>query len=350
MKAHIKFIVIIFLFSCRVSINNIFAQNKDTLFVASWNLENLFDTVHDEGKNDVEFTPEGSKEWSADRLDHKLSNLARVIKSMNNNNGPDILGVVEVEHQSLLDSMIVKYLNDKPYKIAYAESPDARGIDNGLIYNSRKLKLISVQPDSVRLPDDYPTRLILNVKLLTSNNDTISVFINHWPSRIGGEEKSEENRIAAAKLLRKNVEDFLSNKSSDVIIIGDFNDNPDNSSIVSVLLTKPYECGNQYDKNRFGGKNVLLNLAYPIFEKGEGTYKYRDSWNMLDQMIISQDLIIGKKVEYVCNSFEIYKPDFMVTHSGKYLGTPFPTYGGNRYLGGYSDHFPVIAKFIIMNE
>ena len=114
-------------------------QTNDTLFVAHWNVENLFDTIDDPKTEDEEFLPSGAKEWTDERLDKKMYNLSRVIRSMNDDNGPDILGVSEVEHQALLDSMISKYLSDKSYKTAYLESPDGRGIDNGIIYNSKDL-------------------------------------------------------------------------------------------------------------------------------------------------------------------------------------------------------------------
>ena len=106
-----------------------FAQSKDdTLFIAFWNLENLFDTIDDTEKNDEQFLPGGDKEWTDERLDIKLNHLARVIRSMNNSKGPDLLGVCEVEHQSMLDSLTTRYLDDMDYQIAYVESPDKRGL------------------------------------------------------------------------------------------------------------------------------------------------------------------------------------------------------------------------------
>jgi hypothetical protein len=94
--------------------------------------------------------------------------------------------------------------------------------------------------------------------------------------------------------------------------------------------------------------SALFNLAYESYNKGIGSYKYKDLWNMLDQIIVSTSLIKGNEFNYICNSFEVFKPDLIVTRSGQYQGTPFPTYGGKRYLGGYSDHFPVVAKFKII--
>ncbi|MFC2119623.1 endonuclease/exonuclease/phosphatase family protein [Bacteroidota bacterium] len=325
-----------------------FGQSKDdTLFIAFWNLENLFDTIDDTEKNDEQFLPGGDKEWTDERLDIKLNHIARVIRSMNNSNGPDLLGVCEVEHKSMLDSLIARYLNDINYKIAYIESPDERGIDNGLIYNSSVFELLSVEGDIVHLKDDWPTRPIVNVKLIYDSGDTISVYINHWPSRSGGKEKSEPNRIAAASTLRKSVdEDFNLNPRAKIIVFGDFNDEPTNISVLETLNANPFKCDSIEAENMFNTERELFNTSYQAYEDGLGTYKYRDDWNMLDQIIISGDLITNPEFYYICNSFNIYKPYFMVTHSGKYKGTAFPTYGGKRYLGGYSDHFPVTAKFL----
>lgn len=323
---------------------------RDTLYAASWNLENLFDTVNDTFKVDEEFLPGSIKEWTNERLEKKLYNLARVIRSMNDNRGPDLLGVVETEHKALLDSMDEKFLAGMNYASAYLESPDERGIDNGLIYRKDLFGVLSLAGDTVSLPDGYPTRLILNVNLLTWTNDTIHVFVNHWPSRREGESISEVNRIAAAKILKENVDKILSvNPNSLILIMGDFNDEPTNNSILNTLKARPVLCDTITGDSTAGDSEALFNLAYGLYNEGQGTYKYKDDWNMLDQIMISHNLLTGK-LHYICNSFGIYKPEFLVTHSGKYEGTPFPAYGGNKYLGGFSDHFPVIAKFIIKTE
>ena len=343
----IKFTPVIFI---ALSIS-LYAQKIDTLFVAFWNQENFFDAIDDPDKNDEEFLPTGDKEWTNERLDVKENHHARIIRSMNNGKGPDLLGVCEVEHESVLDSMISKYLSDINYKVAYLESPDNRGIDNGLIYNADKFKVISVSGDTVHLSDGYPTRLILGVKLLTNNNDTLIVYVNHWPSRRGGEEKSEPNRVSAAETLRSSVQkDFMKNPNSKIIIIGDFNDEPGNNSILKTLMAHPVYCDSIPQGDEISSSAQLFNLSYKAYKDGLGSYKYRDDWNLLDQVIVSGDLLTGDKFHYLCNSYEVYKPYAMVTHSGTYEGAPFPTYGGRRYLGGYSDHFPVFAKFLIFGE
>jgi len=323
------------------------AQNHDTLYVAFWNLENLFDTIDDPEKNDEQFLPDGDREWTEERLDIKMYKLARVIRSMNNYYGADILGVCEVEHQSVLEDLTSKFLADINYKIAYLESPDKRGIDNGLIYNADKFFILSLSGDTVHLADNWPTRLILKVKLLTTWNDTLTVYVNHWPSRSRGRELSEPNRISAATTVRKSVdEEFSNNPNAKIVIIGDFNDEPSNISLLNSLRALAFNCNSSVSNSKVTGSD-LYNISYSDYNDSLGTYLYRGDWNMLDQIIVSGNLISNPAFKYICNSFEVYKPKYMVTRSGKYKGAAFPTYGGRRYLGGYSDHFPVVAKFSI---
>jgi len=326
-------------------------SQTDTLYLAFWNLENLFDTVNDQTIDDESFLLNGEMEWTEDRLDKKMYNLARVIRLMNDGNGPDLLGVCEVENQAVLDSILTKFLPDLHYKTAYLESPDNRGIDNGLIFKAEKFKLLNVQADTVYLSGAWPTRLIFGANLLSNENKKITVFVNHWPSRSGGQLESEPNRIAAAQTLRNSVDRiFQTDSITNIFIIGDFNDDPVNVSVLETLEAFPIKCDSLNLDYEIESGGELFNLSYVAYEKGEGSYKYRDTWNMLDQIIVSGSIIIGNDFNYICNSFEVFKPDIIVTKSGQYEGTPFPTYGGRKYLGGYSDHFPVIAKFRILRS
>lgn len=317
-------------------------QVQDTLYVASWNIENLFDTIDDTDKRDEDFLPDGKKKWSQEKIDIKIKHLAEVITSMNNGKGPSILGVSEVEHQHLLDTMLIRHFGSKNYKIAYAESPDKRGIDNGLIYDADLFSLNYFDTLRVNLKSGYPTRYIFHVNLIIKTGSEINLFVNHWPSRSGGEEKSRPNRAKAASVLKEKVDQlFKINKNSMIIALGDFNDEPNNESIITILDAEFFEC------NKDLTEGTLYNLSSKIFEEGDGTYLYRGDWNMLDQIIVSNGIISDNNFHYLCNSFELYKPSFMLTKSGKYKGAATPTYGGSRYLGGYSDHIPVGAKFIV---
>ncbi len=316
------------------------AQNKTTIYVANWNVQNLFDTIDDPDKRDEEFTPSSEIRWTEEKLKIKLDNLAKVINEMNDCTGPDIITFEEVEHQSLLERL-AKRLNRSTYSFAYAEAPDKRGIDVGIMYDSLKLNLIALQPLTVHLNSGYPTRYILYAEFLTNGTDTLHVFGNHWPSRRGGLEKSRPNRIKAAQILMTKVNELLNrNPDAQIIILGDFNDEPVNQSISTILGAAKLDCDNI-------GNGRLFNLAYQLDLQGKGTLMYRGNFNMLDQIIISKGLLDGKGVDYKCGSFVIFSPDYVVQKKGKYKGAILPTYGGRKYLGGYSDHFPVTAKFII---
>jgi predicted extracellular nuclease len=337
---YLKFILILLLLLTNIQVT---AQTYDTLSIAFWNVENLFDTFDDPNKQDEEFLPDGTKEWTNERFDDKLYKLSRIILAMNNYRGPDILGVCEVENEYVLTALVNKYLPE--YKIAHSESPDNRGIDVALLYKEQLFELVSIKGDTVTLPDKYPTRLILNVKLKLTNNykNEISFYVNHWPSRRGGEAESEKNRIAAALTLRKAIEDELKlNSNSKIVLMGDFNDEPTNRSIEESLNAKPLYC----DSLKKETSMIIFNAAYQTKQIGIGSYKYRESWNLIDQIMLSQSLIFGTEVKYLCESFSVLKPELMTTKSGKFLGAPFPTYAGPRYLGGYSDHFPVEIKLL----
>ncbi len=320
------------------------AQNNVELFyAASWNVENLFDLIDAPDKNDEEWLPGNSKDWNEQKLNLKLKNLSKIIRWMNEMEGPDLLGLQEVEHQHLLDSLISRHFCDKNYKIVYEESLDARGIDNALIYNADIFRYVRHNAIHIELDKDYETRYILYAALQHRNNDTIHVFVNHWPSRRGGLEKSEPSRIAAANVLRNMVDALLSdNPLAQIIILGDFNDEPVNISIAKILKAEFYDCNETEDLEN----PLLLNLSYKLYSEGQGTYKFLDDWNMLDQIIVSASLIKKGTFAFVCDSFEIIKPEIMMTRTGYYKGAARPTYGGKSYLGGFSDHFPVGAKFM----
>ncbi|MDQ7816149.1 MAG: hypothetical protein RDU14_03935 [Melioribacteraceae bacterium] len=336
----LRSILLFFLFmpltaSCQVN------DKENSFYVASWNVENLFDTFDDPYINDSEFLPESSKEWTEDKFQNKLSNLAKVINYINDGCGPDILGLVEIENVNVLKWLVYKF-RDRDYVIVHRDSPDERGIDAALVYDRKIFGIVAIDTIRVEIPTRTPTRYILHATLrhLTSNS-IIHYFVNHWPSRRGGEVKSEPNRIAAAKTLRREIDKIqLDEKDPQIIIMGDFNDDPDNKSVEQVLGAKKFECNDQFSNNE------ILNLSYKKFSAGEGSYLYGAKWNMIDQMMISASLLQGNEIQYDCESYEVIKPEFIIIQEGDLKGAPLRTYAGSRYLGGYSDHFPVGARFI----
>ena len=321
-------------------------QNVQQIYIAAWNLENLFDNVDDPDKNDEEWLAEGPKQWDDVKINLKIKNLAKVIKYMNDLEGPDMLGVEEVEHRALLDTLIARYFCDRNYGVAYEETLDKRGIDCGLIYDKDKFEFAGTVPHEVELASKYPTRYVLQVNLKDKfTGDNLYVFVNHWPSRRGGEEKSRPNRVKAAEVLMEAISK-LPDEDPFIFIMGDFNDEPSNESIKSIVGAVSYDCKNSVKNS----DSNFLNLAYPLFDEGHGTYLYRGDWNMLDQIIVSQAVVKDNLINYICNSFEIIKPEIMVTKSGPYKDAAIPTWGGRKYLAGFSDHYPVGAKFILRKK
>ncbi|MCE1188108.1 MAG: endonuclease/exonuclease/phosphatase family protein, partial [Ignavibacteria bacterium] len=323
-----------------------FPQSKkaesDTIAIAFWNVENFYDTLDDQNKKDDDFLPNGSYQWTKERFDKKMEHLGQAIKDMNDKKGPDMIGMAEVENRWVLEQLIKTNLSGLDFSIAHIDSPDERGIDAALLYNSKKFELVSLRGDTVSLADKYPTRLILHAELKTIFGDIVHVFVNHWPSRRNGQDKSEINRVTAATVLKGEVDKLLAaNKNARIVIMGDFNDEPDNNSILKTLDAGLYTCDSVKQNT------TLHNVSWERKGKGEGTLKYRDTWNCLDQIIISPDVLTDAQFKYICGSYTIFRPDYLIQHGGKYDGSPFPTYGGTRYLGGYSDHLPVFAKFIV---
>lgn len=336
-------LIFIVLFNQCTEQNNFPQKQINEFYIASWNIENLFDTVDDADKADEWFTAESEIKWTHDRLQTKTKNLAKVISYMNKGNGPDLLGIQEVEHADLLFKILDNLKTSKRYKVIHEESPDARGIDNALIYNSDLFKLIKHEALTVELEKGKTTRQIIYAELKISD-ESIHVFVNHWPSRREGLKETEWKRIKAAKTLMKKLKQIGNFEDENIIIIGDFNDLPSNISIKKILGAENINCDSNYSDF------TLLNLAYSHFQEGKGTYKYRDHWNMLDQIIISNRLFDQKAIDYNCGTFEIIKPEYIIQKDGKYAGTSLPTYGGRKYLGGYSDHFSIGAEFIISTE
>ncbi|MCK5823126.1 MAG: endonuclease [Bacteroidales bacterium] len=334
------FLLITFLFTISLS----FAQDKEydtktKLTVVSYNVENLFDTFDDAVKKDEEFTPTGKKKWTNERFNEKINNISKVICSINENELPEIIGLYEIENDYVLKALIKKgCLAKGDYKFVHEESPDFRGIDVALLYRADEFKCLSHK----KIPIIFPfskitkTRDILYIKGIASDTDTLHIFLNHWSSRLGGQIKSEPKRVFIAKLLRLHVDSLLEiNHNAKIIIMGDFNDEPTNISINNVL--------NANNKRKNTTYKDLYNLLYDKENiEGKGTLHYRKDWNMLDNLIVSQSLINSKEgysLNY--NSGKIFNPKWICykDKSGNFV--PNRSYGGSKYFGGYSDHFPV---------
>ncbi len=306
-----------------------------TATVAFYNLENLFDTQDDPATNDQDFLPTGALHWDDTRYHAKLTNMASVIEQLGSPSGPDVLGVCEVENRRvLLDLVAQPAIAARHYQIVQFESPDPRGIDVALLFKPDRFQLTTSKAIPIALPDTtMGTRdaLLVTGKL---NGEDISFVVNHWPSRRGGQGKSDQRRTAAADQVRQLVEAQTSvNPQARVLLMGDFNDTPLDSSIVGHLRAT-------YDiKNLKAGQ--LYNAFYDMQITGRGTICYKQKCDVFDQMILTPGLCGNVGMHYQAGSANVYKPERLQSQEEKYKGEPLRTYGGKKYLGGFSDHYPV---------
>ena len=312
--------------------------------VMEYNVENLFDCDHDSLKNDYEFLPDNPKGWTPERYREKLANISKVILAASNPQVPDLVGLCEVENSRCVTDLVKNSpLKDSAYEFAMTDSPDERGIDVVLLYQPSSFKHLATQ--SIRIPVEdpsrRPTRDILHVAGQVISGDTLDVFVCHLPSRSGGEAKSEPYRLQVAGVLRLAADSVMNcRQSPNVIIMGDFNDYPSNRSISKVLgAVKP-------------GKKPQKRTLYNLMDgKSGGTYRYQGEWGTLDNFLVSGNLLKGnKKLKTSYDKAQILQFPFLLEEDDKYGGpTPFRTYWGKKYHGGFSDHLPVAVDFIIKN-
>jgi predicted extracellular nuclease len=317
-------------------------KNKDVLSIVFYNVENLFDTIDAPDIEDEEFTPGSEKNWNQEKYQKKLEDLSRVLSSIMKDELPDIIGLSEVENKTVLEDLIeTGALKKGKYKIVHQDSPDGRGIDVALLYRKNELKDMDYKTIRIDFPFDLElkTRDILHVEGLARDGEKIHFFVNHWSSRWGGMLESEPKRIECAFNLRKTLDDILSREENPrFIIMGDFNDEPTNRSVMEVLGAA--------NKRKNINPEDLYNLYYNSHNEGDkGTYNYRGTWNMLDQIIVSYNLI--ERPGYYSCSYDgagIFKEDWMLYETRDGIKVPNRTYGGPNYYGGISDHFPVYLR------
>lgn len=301
------------------------------LYVASWNVENLFDTVDDpKVDGDEEFTAAGPKKWDDIRYKAKLKNLARVIKDMNDKKGPDILGLCEIENRTVLDDLIKELTSlERDYRIVHQDSPSNRGIDAALLYDAKRLKMTAAQFHNV---DAGKTRDIVEAGFSIDNKPLV-VFMNHWPARAN----PEGYRLTAAKTLRARLDKLLeADAGADIVIVGDFNDYPTNDSIRKVVRA-------ERDPEKLA-KGDFYNTMWPTHDAGKGTYVFKNKWEVIDHILISPGLLDSKNFRWKAGStapvmfpYQIFTPSVTTQ-----IPRPNRAFSGNFYhKGGISDHLPV---------
>ncbi|ROS85525.1 endonuclease/exonuclease/phosphatase family protein [uncultured Duncaniella sp.] len=308
--------------------------------VAFYNLENLFDTINNNGKYDLEFSPQGSRQWNSEKYWSKINNLAYCISKMVTKNtpmGPAIIGVSEIENKSVLDDLVrAKDIKQWRLQVVHHDSPDRRGVDVGLLYNPRLFKVLDVTNHTLVIPDNpnFRTRDQMCVTGIL-DGDTLSVIVNHWPSRLGGQERSSYLREAAGEL-SKHIADSLwaIRPNQGVIVMGDLNDDPQDKSCA-------VELGAKRDQDKVE-PHGFFNPWWRVLDKGIGTLAYKGQWNLFDQIIISGTLLKHNHAPLQYSSCKVNNFDFLFDTEGQRQGYPKRTFASGAWLNGYSDHFPTI--------
>jgi predicted extracellular nuclease len=311
------------------------------LTVAFYNVENLFDTINDPRINDAAYLPTSQVPWTAERYQTKLDNISRVIAAMDTLNFPHILGLCEIENRSVLEDLAASvFIADAAYNIIHYDGPDRRGIEVALLYRPDFFEPIyseSVDVNWDGMGRSNP-RDLLYVKGIIAPTDTLHIFVNHWSSRWGGQEQSEHLRIGTARVLRSLIDSlFFVNIHSNIIVMGDFNDNPDDASLFSHLRAVSPDGETM--------RGYLYNLAMIPYIKGEGTSVFNNNWDFFDQIILSSNLIKPVQNGWVADELEVIKKPWMLFYPPR-GGEPRPnrTATGRSYFGGYSDHLPVMVR------
>ncbi|MDR1793559.1 MAG: endonuclease [Bacteroidales bacterium] len=319
-----------------------YAQRENsTLRICFYNLENFFDTIDNPDKNDDSFTPTGNNHWTSWRFHHKAQNIAKVLIAIGGLQVPDIVGVCEIENENVIKKLLYgSPLKKFDYQYFIFQSPDPRGINTALLYRPATFKVLEAMPIVVKIDNDttFKTRNILYIKGLTTTKckDTLHIFVNHWTSRYGGYANTIEKRNKTAQLLRLKVDTLLSqNPQAKILIMGDFNDYPDNESITK-YLNAPY-------KARQSDGKSLVNMMYPYLEaNNKGTNKFGQMWGILDQFFASFGLLNDTNGLHTVSEGVIFDADFLLIDDPQNMGKKtFRTYTGMSYTGGFSDHLPI---------
>lgn len=340
-----KRIILSILFTACIVLSLSAQQKKLGVYAAGfYNLENLWDTEDDpDNPGDDEFTPNGPYEWTETKYKQKLDNVAKVISQLATEYcpaGPAIIGISEVENRKVIEDLVKREaITSRNYQIVHFESPDHRGIDVAALYNPRLFRFISAQKYPFNKPDmpDYRTRDILLVNGILAG-EPFHLIVNHWPSRYGGAKSTPLREFAAS--IAKHIADSLhaNNPEAKVLIVGDMNDDPSDSSCSKVLDAKKHKKDVKPDG--------YYNATWKFFDEGIGSLCYQDKWNLFDQQIISGNLL-GK--DYSTLKFwksEIFNRPYLIQQEGKYKGYPLRTFSGTTFQNGYSDHLPTLTYFI----
>jgi endonuclease/exonuclease/phosphatase family metal-dependent hydrolase len=324
------------LLSIGASLINVQSLVADELYFACWNVENLFDLEDDpQVELDEEFTPRGPRQWSAERLERKLKNLAAAIGKMNQGRGPDVLGLCEVENRKIAEMLLAKLAPlGRKYEIVHQDSPSDRGIDCALLYDAGVFGLAEAKFHFV---DADKARDVVEARLRRNDAD-LFVFVNHWPSR----NNDEWQRVAAATVLRKRVDEILgADPKADMVMMGDFNDEPENVSVKEHLRTAA-------SKEKLP-PGTLYNTTAHLRDANKGSFVWDDQWQLIDQIFISPGLLDAAGFRWKEGSSELISSPELLYQPGFPGAIPRPaaTFTRDGYQeNSYSDHLAIACVIL----
>ena len=307
---------------------------NNTFSIAFYNVENLFDTEHNEFTLDEDYTPEGQFQWNDNKYQRKIQNLGNVISKIGLKESslpPIFIGLAEIENEAcLLDLISDEKLKPFDYDFVHYDSPDERGIDVAFLYQKEHFKLSYSENYTLCLKNNFDQRdYTRDILLVTGKlfHKQVYIIVNHWPSRNGGTSSTNYKRVQAAQLIHQIIDDIHKDVDDpSIIIMGDFNDEPRSSSIRNYLMNKD-----------------LYNPMLKYQDAKKGSVNYHGKWFMFDQIILNKVLLNNDNLKFI--SAEIFDEFFLQEPKGKRKGAPKRTYIGKWHMGGFSDHFPVFAYF-----
>lgn len=324
--------------------------------IAFYNCENLFDTIRDPTIYDEDWTPKGVRAWTKEKYQKKIDNIARVLSQIGQEENPrlpaTLIGLAEVENRGVLEDLVqASALQVANYGIVHFDSPDKRGIDVALLYDQQHFTILQATAHPLYLYDQSTAkdskgerkRLFTRDQLLVSgllDGEELHVIVNHWPSRVGGEQLSRPNREAAAALNRKIIDSLQQlHPQTKIISLGDLNDGPFNSSMKKVLKTEG-------ERSKVVAQG-LFNPMEKLAKKGYGTLAYRDAWDIFDQIVLTQSLLQDHYEGWTYWKVGIFQQPFMVQAMGQYKGYPLRNTTSEP---GFSDHFPVYLYLLRLDK
>jgi endonuclease/exonuclease/phosphatase family metal-dependent hydrolase len=310
-------------------------NGKAAFTLVFYNTENFYDTIDDPSVNDAEYLPSSENKWNSEKYAIKVAQIGKVLCATDSVKLPAIIGLTEIENRQVLEDLIKNTgLKKGKYNIIHEESRDPRGIDVALLYRPDAFRELNHHKIPVYYDgSDKSTRECLYVCGILGRSDTLHLIINHWKSRTGGTEKTKDKRNMYALSIRKVVDSvFAKNVNANIILMGDFNDTPADSSVRYVLGALP--C------NEAQKPAALYNLSSCAADRGEGSHYYK-SWEMFDQMMVSSMLRSNKKIQCDAET-TVFKRDWMCYKNSRGSMVPNRTFSGGQYYGGFSDHLPVL--------